>query len=410
MAPNEDGPASFGRRKVRPRACVCDSKAHTRMFLMDTLDELGFLTCECPEVDDLRGILDKWFPDVIVVGSSLGGTLAGEILKALAAARFDGKVLLIGSDRSLEVTALRDLSEKLAIAMLPALSTPFASEGLRKSLSPLMPLEAVQPPAIDFTEALDAGWLELWYQPKINAEALRVSGAEALIRLRHPTWGIVSPAHFLPDKNDPSCRALSEYVIRQALADWRSFAIEYGHVEIAINLPISFLSNPQCLRFLYNQLPNDTTFEGLIVEIDASDIILQLDVTRQIARQLRFHKIGVSIDDIGAEWPSLLGMDDFSFIELKVDREFVAGCSDDRLRRYVCQCIFDLADSYGARTVAEGVETAADFQCVRSMGVDLVQGFLLAKPMSSRKFARNLRVAPLGRWDLPHSDGSRQFK
>jgi EAL domain-containing protein (putative c-di-GMP-specific phosphodiesterase class I) len=376
------------------------------MFLMDALEELGFLTCECPEVHGLRGILDKWFPDLIVVGASLGGTVAGETLKALAAARFDGKVLLIGSDRSLELGALRDLSEKLAIAMLPTLSTPFASEGLRKSLSLLLPVESVQPPHIDFTEALDAGWLELWYQPKINAEALRVSGAEALIRLRHPTWGIVSPARFLPDKNDPRCRALSQYLILQAIADWRSFAIEYGHVEIAINLPISFLSNQECLTFLYNQLPNDTTFEGLIVEIDASDIIHDLDMARRIARQLRFHKIGVSIDDTGAEWPSLLGMDDFPFVELKIDREFVAGSADDRLRRYVCQRILDLADGYGARTVAEGVETAADFQCVRSMGVDLVQGFLFAKPMSSKKFARNLRVAPLGRWDSPGSDGS----
>jgi EAL domain-containing protein (putative c-di-GMP-specific phosphodiesterase class I) len=380
------------------------------MFLTDALEELGFLACECPEVDGLREILDKWFPDLIVVGSSLGGTVAGGILKALAAARFDGKVLLIGSDRSLEVTALRDLSGKLAIATLPTLSTPFSSEGLRKSLSPLLPIESMQPPAIDFTEALDAGWLELWYQPKINAEALRVSGAEALIRLRHPTWGIVSPARFLPDRNDPRCRPLSEYVIRQAIADWRSFAIEYGHIEIAINLPITFLSNPECLRFLYNQLPTDTTFEGLIVEIDASDIIHDLDMARQIARQLRFHKIGVSIDDTGAEWPSLLGMNDFPFVEFKIDREFVAGSADDRLRRYVCQCILDLADSYGARTVAEGVETAADFQCVRSMGVDLVQGFLFAKPMSSKKFARSLPVAPLGQWDPPGSDGSRQLK
>jgi len=267
---------------------------------------------------------------------------------------------------------------------------------------PLLPTEPVPNPRIDVADALEAGWLELWYQPKINVQVLGVSGAEALIRMRHPNWGIVSPANFLPDDKDPLLGALSEYVIRQAVADWRHFASEHDHVEIAINLPIAFLRNPGSLRYLCDQLPIHPAFKGLIVEIDAKDVIRDLELAKQIARQLRFHNIGISIDDIGAEWPSLLGMHDFPFVELKVDREFVAGCANDRLRRHVCRCILDLADSYGVQTVAEGVETRADFQCVRDMGFDLVQGFLFAKPMVPSKFALTIRArqrgAPQGAW------------
>ncbi|HEU4476659.1 MAG TPA: EAL domain-containing protein, partial [Methyloceanibacter sp.] len=73
---------------------------------------------------------------------------------------------------------------------------------------------------------------------------------------------------------------------------------------------------------------------------------------------------------------------------LKVDRRFVTGCAKDRLKQSICRRILDLAGSYGARTVAEGVETWADFLTVREMGFDLVQGFLFAKPVSAQKFVQ----------------------
>jgi EAL domain-containing protein (putative c-di-GMP-specific phosphodiesterase class I) len=83
-------------------------------------------------------------------------------------------------------------------------------------------------------------------------------------------------------------------------------------------------------------------------------------------------------------------------VEIKVDRKFVAGCADDRLKQGVCRRIVELADEVGARTVAEGVETRTDFLAVREMGFALAQGFHFAKPMPARKFARTLgRPLPL---------------
>jgi EAL domain-containing protein (putative c-di-GMP-specific phosphodiesterase class I) len=110
-------------------------------------------------------------------------------------------------------------------------------------------------------------------------------------------------------------------------------------------------------------------------------------LAKDIASRLRLHKIAISIDDLGAEWLSLTGLRDFPFVEIKVDQRFVTGCSEDRLKQSICRRILDLADSYGARTVAEGVETWADFITVREMWFDLAQGFLFAKLMSAQKFA-----------------------
>ena len=101
---------------------------------------------------------------------------------------------------------------------------------------------------------------------------------------------------------------------------------------------------------------------------------------RRLLSGVDFRKIAISIDDLGSEWSSLVGLQDFPFVEIKVDRQFVSGCGDDHLKRVMCRQIRELAESYGARTVAEGVENRADFLTVRELGFDMVQGLLFGRP------------------------------
>jgi EAL domain-containing protein (putative c-di-GMP-specific phosphodiesterase class I) len=259
----------------------------------------------------------------------------------------------------------------------------------------LLPIEAPPNPPVDVAEAIHADWLELWYQPKIELRSLTLSGAEALVRLRHPTWGTLPPAYFIPDDADPHFGALSAFVTSRAIKDWRYFVTEYGHVELAINLPVTFFEHPMAIENLASQMPDHPAFEGLIVELNGSDLIKHLPLAQKAARQLRMHNIGVAVDDLGADWPMLMELSDFPFVEIKVDRGFVDGCADDRLKRLVCRHILELADGFGARTVAKGVETRADFLAVRELGFDLIQGFFFAKPMEPHKFARKILARPV---------------
>jgi EAL domain-containing protein (putative c-di-GMP-specific phosphodiesterase class I) len=185
-------------------------------------------------------------------------------------------------------------------------------------------------------------------------------------------------------------RRCLKFVINQATADWRNFVAEHGRIDISINLPIAFLQNTASVRYLYQQLPDHPAFDGFIIEVNGTDIIQNLSLARGIAKQGRFRKIAISIDDLGAEWSSLVGLQEFPFVEIKVDRQFVSGCADDRLKKTMCRQIRELADNYGARTVAEGVETRADFLTVRELGFNMVQGFLFGKPMRMPKFARSM--------------------
>ena len=387
--------ATFGRRKVVPRACIADSKPHIRKFLSEALEDLGFITCECDAPANVRAVVMERQPDLFVLGLSSGGIAANGMLEALHAIDFKGEVLVFGPANAPMVSAILAIGDEDGLSMLPLLPTPFSDSDLRNRVATLLPGQGPLNPPVDVGEAMHADWLELWYQPKIEARSLTMIGAEALVRLRHPTWGVCPPGSFLPDDTDPHFGAFSEFVMSRAIKDWRYFVTEYGHIEISINLPVAFFRHPNAIENLARQMPDHPAFEGLIVEINGSDLVRDPVLAKQAARQLQMHNIGVSVDNLGAEWPLLMELNDFPFVEIKVDRSFVTGCADDRLKQSACRRILDLGDGLGARTVAEGVETRDDFLTARDLGFDLIQGFFFAKPMEPQKFARKVLGRPV---------------
>jgi EAL domain-containing protein (putative c-di-GMP-specific phosphodiesterase class I) len=383
--------ATFGQRRMVPRVTVVDSKKHNRAFLVDTLDELGFIASESPA--EPTAIMEI-APDLVVFGiSGNDGREISKILRILADAKFAGSVLAIGPAHSVLLAAVRQSCHELGLAMLPPLATPFSVETLRGRVATFLASAVDGPrPIVDAGEALKLGWLELWYQDTIDVRSLLPRGAEALVRIRHPTWGVVAPADFIPDSKDPSFRGFSEFVVTRALEDWHNFVQERGPVEISINLPLAFLKDHPAVLDLCAKLPNHPAFGGLLVEINSDEIIRNRELVVEIAQQLRFRNLAISIDNVGADWPELAQLDIFPFIELKVDRKFVNGCADDRLKQVVCRGIIDFARSVGARTVAKGVEAQAEFKAANAMGFDRAQGFLFGKPVSAEKFARS-RIA-----------------
>ncbi|HEV2158596.1 EAL domain-containing response regulator [Bradyrhizobium sp.] len=382
-------PRTFGRRKMTPRACVADSKRHLRAFMSEVLEDLGFVTSECASADELQAMLANDLPDLILLGIAADGIEPGKFLEILVREAFDGKVLAVGARESIIVRAVQQVGEEYGLAMLPPLTTPFAAETLRERVAMLLPEEPAPSPAVHVGEALHAGWLELWYQPKIDARTLVRSGAEALVRMRHPTWGVVPPAYFIPEAHDPHLRDLSEFVIGRALQDWHYLLERQSQVDLSINLPTSYLKEPHAVHDLCRRMPTHPAFGGLTIEIDSEEAIRDLDLLTEIAREMRLHNIGLSIDNLGANWPSLMDLDRVPFIKLKADRHFVTGSGTDRLKRTVCRHIVELAQRYGVHTVAEGVESRADLVAANELGFDLVQGFLFGKPMPLKKFARS---------------------
>jgi EAL domain-containing protein (putative c-di-GMP-specific phosphodiesterase class I) len=378
-----------------PNVCIIDDKPHIRTFLGDAFEELGFLVSTLGGARDLEALLAPHYADIVVLGLSAGGVEASRVIEALAARSFSGQLLVIGQAGSPMVAAVRHLAGQRGLALLPTLATPFSIDTLHRSVAELLSREAPPNAPVDVAEALKSGWLELWYQHKVDARTLASRGAEALVRMRHPSWGVVPPAYFIPDHGDPHFHQLSEFVLGQALDDWHYFLVQAYPIELAINLPVSFLEDPDAIDALCRRMPRHPAFGGLTIEINGTEILRNLALLIDVTRRVRFHNIAVAIDDIGAEWPSFIGLDDFPFAEIKVDRKFIQGCADDRLKRSVCRSIIEMASGYGARTVAEGVETRADMVTARELGFNQVQGFLFGRPAARQKFVRTSLSRPL---------------
>jgi EAL domain-containing protein (putative c-di-GMP-specific phosphodiesterase class I) len=385
---------AFGRRSPRPRVCIVDGKPRNHTFLIEALEEIGFITVECTNASEMPILQVRTF-SFVVLGPSISDIDIDKVLQTLAAVQFEGKVLPIAVPGSILAFAIRERAHNFGIDTLPPLPALFTADMLHKSIAPLIPAETPPSAIVDVTEALDAGWLELWYQPKIDIRTLLPRGAEALIRMRHPAWGTVLPTGFLPDHEDPAFRHLSGFVIGQAMDDWYYFIEHNGPMDLSINLPVSSLLDRSVVTALCHKIPAHWAFGELVVELKCTEVLANLDLVIDIADRIRAHKIAVSIEDIGADWPALAAITTVPFIEFKVDRRFITGFGDDRLKQSVCRGIVDLANERGIRTVAEGIESPADFATARQLGFDVAQGFLFSKAMTARQFVHTTLTRPV---------------
>jgi EAL domain-containing protein (putative c-di-GMP-specific phosphodiesterase class I) len=238
--------------------------------------------------------------------------------------------------------------------------------------------------------------MELWYQPKVELRTSHLVGAEALVRARHPTRGVIPPGLFLPGAAEQDMHELTERVILTALGDWEDFAEYSAPIKLAVNVPVSALVHLPIPRMLREARPRASIWPGLILEVTEDQIINDLDLANDVAEALRELKCELAVDDFGAGYSSLVRLKQLPFSELKIDRSYVANCHDDHFNAGLCETIVELGRRFGLRTVAEGIETTRESHKLQSIGCQIGQGYLFAKPMPKADFLSRLRARVKG--------------
>jgi len=246
------------------------------------------------------------------------------------------------------------------------------------------------PSGTDLEGALRNNWLELWYQPKIDLKSKLVYGAEALIRLRHPVRGILTPAAFLPLPTDPLHKPLADFTMQRALADWPHLAARRITMRIAVNMPVSVLDDCNFVSSVRKYLPSHPQFPGLIIELAEQEVIRNPDLVREIATQLKLYSIDLAMGEFGRGAPNLERLNQIPFTELKIDSTHVQGCASNDQKYELCKSFIALAHRYNMSAVAEGVETLGDLQALVEMKCDGAQGYIFAAPMEKQKFVNTL--------------------
>ena len=391
----------------RPLAFVLDDEAAVATMICKQLSMLGMEAWQYTDPAKFLTSLRVSQPKLVVVDLALGRSDAVEVIQKLEGLKFQGRVLLVSGRDERTLHEIEKIGRSRGLHMLPSLQKPFRTADLKNSCA--QSAEAIPTDSkstlpmrtetsVNLAEAIREGWLEVWYQAKINLKSLTVSGAEALIRAHHPHHGVVSPADLLPPPGDPLYEPLSSFVLRSTMNDWPLFANRGYPLKLAINVPASVLSTPGFVEEVRRTVPHHQGFPGLLIEITEDEIIADPKGIGEIMTQLRLYNTNISIDDFGTAHSSLSRVKDLPFSEIKLDRSFVAGCASDRLKRGLCQTVVDLAHRFEASACAEGIETIDDLRCLVDLGFDSGQGFLFAKPMPREDFFNSLlsqRFEPL---------------
>ena len=269
-------------------------------------------------------------------------------------------------------------------------------EGLRRLF-----LRGGEPPEVGdgpvgLADILDRGWLELFYQPKIELKTKRLVGAEGLVRARHPTQGLLSPGVFLPGASESDMLRLTERVIITALQDWQACAAAGIPLKLSVNVPVSALVKLPIAGILRQWRPRTSTWPGLIMEVTEDEIIHDLKIANEAADALREFNCTLAVDDFGAGYSSLARLRQLPFSELKIDRSYVINCHVDRVNAGLCETIVELARRFGLKTVAEGIETPHESHKLQGIGCDIGQGYLFGKPMPKAQLIGIIRRLLMG--------------
>jgi diguanylate cyclase (GGDEF)-like protein len=242
--------------------------------------------------------------------------------------------------------------------------------------------------------ALDAGELELHYQPKVTLGAGEVVGVEALVRWNHPTRGYIPPDEFIPlAETSGLMHRLTEFVVDTALAQVASWRTQGLPVSVAVNISARDLHGPELARTVSEALARHRV-PATVLKLELTERTLMAEHTRVVDTLVALEALDVeiSLDDFGTGYSSMFMLKRLPVSELKVDRSFVSRLAETEDDASIVRSIIDLAHALGLEAVAEGVETEEVWRQLQGLGCDTAQGWFVSRPMAAEAATEWLRA------------------
>ncbi len=247
----------------------------------------------------------------------------------------------------------------------------------------------------ELREGLRKGELRLVLQPQVNAADGRICAAEALLRWRHPTRGIVPPGGFIPVAEDSGLVVpIGEWVLRESCRVLAACTAGGRPLRIAVNVSPRQFRQPDFVERVELILAETGADPSLLtLEITEGLLIDDVEACTATMGALAARGVEFSIDDFGTGFSSLSYLKRLPLHELKIDKSFVQDAPDDADDAALVEAILSIAGHFGLRVVAEGVETERQAAFMRERGCSVLQGFLCGRPMA----AEELQARHLGR-------------
>ncbi|MFZ2030093.1 MAG: EAL domain-containing protein [Vitreimonas sp.] len=234
--------------------------------------------------------------------------------------------------------------------------------------------------------AIEHQQLEVHYQPIVDVTAAAVVGAEALLRWRHPSLGLIAPAEFVPILEDTGLiDEIGLWTINTVcrhLRVWRDAGLD---LSIAVNISARQLREPLLPKMISRALAaHKLSPADLELELTETAAMEDAEHTLKLFQSLRGEGFGLSIDDFGSGYSSLGYLCKLPFSKLKIDREFVSHVDTRPGSRAICKALIELAAGLELTILAEGVERYEEVETLRQLGCATFQGYYFAHPMPAK--------------------------
>ena len=400
----DTGSGAGAHDDITPLCFVVDEEPSICHFLSLVLQGSGLDTQEFHDCSAFRQAMTRHTPDLVFLNIPLESGEAIASIVGLGKRKFRGAIQLMSNRGSAVLEHVKNIGDQHKLNVLPVMKKPFDTNTIIKIVQEL---KLGDPPTmaarIGLDEALDNGWIEFWYQPKIDLRRKQLVGVEAFARARHPEHGVLPPGAFMPGANADSLITLSERALKTVLATGENFAKLGINLRLALNMPVDALVKLPITDIVQQFHREGESWPGLIIDVTEEQIVTDLALANDITKTLHQFNIKLAIDDFGRGYSSLARLKELPFAELKLDRTFVTDCGTDKVNAPLCKTVIDLAHNFGSIAVAIGIEKASDVVALISMGCDVGQGFLLGQPMPEGRFVSLLKQRLQGR---PVSSGN----
>ncbi len=337
--------------------------------------------------------------DLVVCDLDMPNMDGMEFIRHLGESNSKASLIISSAEDRALLSSVEQMAKAYGVATLGVIPKPMSLVGLksllekRKNPIPMSQTQKIMrdTPAFSIEEILRGltdCQLEPFYQPKVHIASGKIVGAEALARWRHPERGIITPYAFITQLEDAGYIDHLMFAILEnaaaACCRWHKAGIPG---QVSVNLSLASLS--------------DTTLAGRIAKVVSDTGLalndMTLEVTETVAMtniapalenltRLRMRGFGLSIDDYGTGFSSMQQLTRIPFTELKIDQSFVRGCASNKQLHPIVEASVEMARRLNLKSVAEGAETQDDWDTLKAMGCDVVQGYFIAKPMDEKSF------------------------
>ena len=372
---------------------IVDDDSFQRSIVTKVLNLLG-VTQVASAADghaaELR-LAEGW--DLLILDLNMPGMDGIEFLNVLADHALNPALIFFSGEdlRLLEVA--EDLARDLGIRVIGSISKPIDRSKIEVLLDRVELKTAPQVKSFtqselseaEIRDGLGAGAIRLVYQPKVDAVSLDMVGVEALLRWETPEGELLGPGAVVPVAERTGLMfELTQAIFTSAMAQLSQWCKEGYRWKVSCNFSVSDLTESSIVRVLEDALKASGAPAELVI-LEVTESKLPEDVSRVMSSltRMRLKGCGISIDDFGTGFSSMEQLRRFPFTELKIDRAFVNGAHEKPSAKAIFESSVDLARRLGISSVAEGVEDETDLTLCRSLGVDLIQGFYIARPMFS---------------------------